>query len=156
MDLPSAEDDGDGTERLSKPAILPDEPGGPEGVACVEEPREDACPPDVLEFAEILDQHRLWLDSKEAAGTRGDLSGMNLARRDLTAVNLQGAQLNKTILRGADLSMANLRGANLVEADLREGRHRRRAGIRRGRDQESEKVESRRGHTHHHTDTPRS
>ncbi len=120
MDLPSADNDGDGTERLSKPAILPDEPAGPEGLACVEEPREDAWPPDVLEFAEILDQHRLWLDSKEAAGTRGDLSGMNLARRDLTAVNLQGAQLNKTILRGADLSMANLRGANLVEADLRE------------------------------------
>src|SRR5271165_755986 len=82
-----------------------------------QEPRQ---PTDLLEFAEILDQHRLWVDSNQKEGTCGDLSGMDLSGRDLTAVNLHGAQLNKTNLRGADLSMANLRGANLVEADLRE------------------------------------
>jgi uncharacterized protein YjbI with pentapeptide repeats len=89
----------------------------------VESPTEvvrESWPTDLLEFAEILDQHRVWLDTGGAEGSCGDLSGMNLAGRDLTAVNLQGAQLQKANLRGADLSMSNLRGANLAEADLRE------------------------------------
>jgi len=85
-----------------------------------EPPLQEAWPSDLLEFAEILDQHRLWVESAGKEGERGDLSGVNLSGRDLTGVNLQGAQLNKTILRGADLSMANLRGASLVESDLRE------------------------------------
>jgi uncharacterized protein YjbI with pentapeptide repeats len=75
---------------------------------------------DLLEFAEALDQHRLWVETAGKEGTRGDFNGANLAGADLTGVNLQGAQLHKTNLRGADLSMANLRAANLVEADLRE------------------------------------
>lgn len=75
---------------------------------------------DLLEFAEALDQHRLWVETGGQEGNRGDFSGANLSDADLTGVNLQGASLQKTILRGADLSMANLRGANLVEADLRE------------------------------------
>jgi uncharacterized protein YjbI with pentapeptide repeats len=77
-------------------------------------------PSGVLEFALILDQHRLWVESVGAQGECGDLSGLDLDGADLTAVNLQGAQLNKTNFRGADLSMANLRGASMVEADLRE------------------------------------
>jgi uncharacterized protein YjbI with pentapeptide repeats len=84
------------------------------------QPAHEPWPTDLLEFAEILDQHRLWVESSGREGERGDLSGVNLSGRDLTAVNLQGAQLNKTNLRNADLSMANLRGASLVEADLRE------------------------------------
>ena len=75
---------------------------------------------DLLEFAELLDQHRLWLESGGKEGARGDFSGVNLAEADLTGLNLQGALLQKVNLRGADLSMANLRGANLVEADLRD------------------------------------
>jgi uncharacterized protein YjbI with pentapeptide repeats len=75
---------------------------------------------DLLEFAEALDQHRLWVESAGREGMRGDFSGANLGDADLTGINLQGATLQKTILRGADLSMANLRVANLVEADLRE------------------------------------
>ncbi len=75
---------------------------------------------DLLEFAEALDQHRLWVETAGNEGTRGDFSGANLSDADLTGVNLQGACLQKTILRGADLSMANLRGANLAEVDLRE------------------------------------
>ena len=75
---------------------------------------------DLLIFAEVLDQHRQWVESGGTAGVRGDFAGADLAGADLTAVNLQGAQLPKVNLRGADLSMANLRGANLVEADLRE------------------------------------
>ena len=75
---------------------------------------------DLLEIAEALDQHRLWVESKGAEGVRGDFSGADLSGADLTAVNLQGAALQKTNLRGADLAMANLRGADLAEADLRE------------------------------------
>ena len=85
-------------------------------------PREEArdLKTELLEVAEALDQHRLWVESNGKEGIRGDFVGANLSDADLTAVNLQGADLTKVNLRGADLSMANLRGANLVEADLRE------------------------------------
>ena len=75
---------------------------------------------DLLEFAQALDQHRLWVESDGKEGIQGQFSGMDLTGADLTATNLQGADLQKVNLRGADLSMANLRNANLVEADLRE------------------------------------
>jgi uncharacterized protein YjbI with pentapeptide repeats len=74
----------------------------------------------LLEYAEILDQHRIWVETNGESGTRGEFSGVNLSHTDLTGANLQGAQLQKVNLRGADLSMANLRNTNLVEADLRE------------------------------------
>lgn len=74
----------------------------------------------LLEVAEALDQHRLWVESRGKEGVRADLSGANLAEADLTGANLQGVLLQKANLVGADLSMANLRNANLVEADLRE------------------------------------
>jgi uncharacterized protein YjbI with pentapeptide repeats len=83
-------------------------------------PASHAAPIDLLEVAEALDQHRLWVESGGAQGTRADLSGANLVDADLTGANLQGAQLQKANLRGADLSMANLRNTNLVEADLSE------------------------------------
>jgi len=75
---------------------------------------------DLLEVAEALDQHRLWVESGGEQGKCADLSGAKLVEADLTGANLQGAQLQKANFRGADLSMANLRNANLVEADLRE------------------------------------
>ena len=74
----------------------------------------------LLEFAEVLDQHRVWVESGGKEGIQGDLSGANLSEADLTGAVLQGAQMQKVRLRGADLSMANLRNANLVEADLRD------------------------------------
>jgi uncharacterized protein YjbI with pentapeptide repeats len=85
-------------------------------------PREEAhdLKTELLQVAEALDQHRLWVESNGEQGIRGDFAGANLSDADLTGVNLQSADLTKVNLRGADLSMANLRGANLVEADLRE------------------------------------
>ena len=74
----------------------------------------------LLEFAAVLDQHRVWVESGGKEGIQGDLSGANLSEADLTGAVLQGAQMQKVRLRGADLSMANLRKANLVEADLRD------------------------------------
>jgi uncharacterized protein YjbI with pentapeptide repeats len=74
----------------------------------------------LIEFAEVLDQHKLWVETGGESGRRADLSGINLANADLTGGNLQNAVLDKARLTGADLSMANLRGASLVRADLRD------------------------------------
>src|SRR5258707_4105847 len=71
-----------------------------------------------LEFASILDQHRIWVETGGEEGTKADLSGADLENADLTGVNLQSAVLQRANLRGADLSMANLRNASLVQADL--------------------------------------
>jgi uncharacterized protein YjbI with pentapeptide repeats len=73
----------------------------------------------LIELAQILDEHKMWVESGGEAGVKADLTGANLAGADLTGVNLQDATLTKTNLAAADLSMANLRGANLVHADLR-------------------------------------
>src|SRR5580658_8495007 len=74
----------------------------------------------LLDLAEILDQHKIWVESGGESGVKADLCGVNLAHADLTGVNLEGAFLQRATLTGADLSMANLRGASLVQADLRE------------------------------------
>jgi uncharacterized protein YjbI with pentapeptide repeats len=80
----------------------------------------DSGAPSLIELAEILDQHKIWVESGGESGTKADFCGMDLANADLTGVNLQGAHLHKANLRKADLSLANLRGASLVRADLRE------------------------------------
>src|SRR5258708_28065143 len=74
----------------------------------------------LLDLAEALDQHKIWVESGGESGIKADLCGVNLAHADLTGVNLQAAFLNKAYFRGADLSLANLRGASLVQADLRD------------------------------------
>jgi uncharacterized protein YjbI with pentapeptide repeats len=74
----------------------------------------------LLDLAEVLDQHKIWVESGGESGVKADLCGVNLAHADLTGVNLQGAFLNKANFRGADLSLANLRGASMVQADLRD------------------------------------
>jgi uncharacterized protein YjbI with pentapeptide repeats len=72
----------------------------------------------LLDLAEILDQHKIWVESGGESGVKADLCGVNLAKADLTGVNLQGAHLHRMNLVGADLSMANLRGASLVRSNL--------------------------------------
>ncbi|HEY2459676.1 MAG TPA: pentapeptide repeat-containing protein [Candidatus Acidoferrum sp.] len=72
----------------------------------------------LLDLAEILDQHKIWVESGGDSGVKADLCGVDLRRADLTGVNLEGAFLHQANLAGADLSMANLRGANLAQADL--------------------------------------
>ena len=73
----------------------------------------------LLDIAEILDQHKIWVETGGESGFKADLCGANLANADLTGVNLEGAFIQRANLTGADLSMANLRGASLVQADLR-------------------------------------
>ena len=72
----------------------------------------------LLDLAELLDQHKQWVESGGETGVKADLCGVNLAKADLTGVNLQGAHLHRVNLAGADLSMANFRGASLVRANL--------------------------------------
>ena len=78
---------------------------------------------------EILDQHKIWIESNGVQGKCADLEdarldGANLINADLEGAilciaNLQGANLNGAKLTGANLYGASLRGANLMGADLR-------------------------------------
>ena len=72
----------------------------------------------LIDLAEVLDQHKQWVESGGESGAKADLCGINLAKADLTGVNLQGAHLHRVNLTGADLSMANFRGASLVRSNL--------------------------------------
>jgi hypothetical protein len=65
------------------------------------------------ELKEILDQHKLWIETNGVQGTRADLHSANL-----TGANLTGANLYCAEFRGANLEGANLRGAYLHRANL--------------------------------------
>jgi Pentapeptide repeats (8 copies) len=82
---------------------------------------------------EILDLHKLCLDTDNKQGKFAFLANVNLANANLananlylvnledtnlTGANLSGANLEDTNLTGANLSGANLTGANLTGADL--------------------------------------
>ena len=78
---------------------------------------------------EILDQHKIWLDTNGVQGKRADLEGANLLGAKLKDADLEGANLlgadltdanlTDAILNCASLYRANLEGANLEGADLR-------------------------------------
>ena len=72
---------------------------------------------------EILDQHKLWLETNGVQGERADLTraylrGANLSDASLTGANLIGANLGYANFIGANLGYANLIGANLNRANL--------------------------------------
>ncbi|EOY5406179.1 pentapeptide repeat-containing protein [Cronobacter sakazakii] len=86
------------------------------------------------ELSKILDEHKVWVTSFGANGSKANLSGADLRGADLyganlygadlygadlSDANLYGADLYGANLRGADLYGANLRGANLSDANLR-------------------------------------
>lgn len=70
------------------------------------------------ELAEILERHKLWLDTEGEEGERADLQEANLRGANLQRADLQRANLQEADLRGAYLQWANLRGANLRGATL--------------------------------------
>ena len=75
------------------------------------------------ELKEILERHKLWLDSNEKKGKRADLSDADLTRAnlryaDLTGAYLTGSNLSRADLFFADLTRVDLSGANLTDADL--------------------------------------
>ena len=75
------------------------------------------------ELKNILDQHRLWIESSCKLGTRADLTDADLTDADLTEAdlkyaNLMNATLTNANLTGAYLKYATLTGANLTNANL--------------------------------------
>jgi len=80
------------------------------------------------ELKEILEQHRLWIETNKVQGKRATLHDSDLHGSDLTGANLEGASLYRanlyrTYLIGANLTgailyRANLTGANLYLANL--------------------------------------
>ncbi|EGT4373219.1 pentapeptide repeat-containing protein [Cronobacter malonaticus] len=72
------------------------------------------------ELSKILDEHKVWLISFGANGSKADLRGAKLRGANLRDANLFGANLCGADLCGADLRDANLRGAKLRGANLRD------------------------------------
>jgi uncharacterized protein YjbI with pentapeptide repeats len=68
---------------------------------------------DASKLKEILEQHKLWIETKGKQGTRA-----NLGHADLTGANLYGAYLGFAYLSFSNLRDANLGGALLEYADL--------------------------------------
>ena len=79
------------------------------------------------QLKEILEKHRLWLNSgrgeranlSDADLSYADLSYADLRSADLRSADLSYADLRSAYLRSADLRSANLRSAYLRSADLR-------------------------------------
>ena len=72
---------------------------------------------------DILEQHRLWIESNGVQGKcanlkDADLTGANLEDANLINANLSGAFLTGANLEGAFLTGANLEDANLINANL--------------------------------------
>jgi hypothetical protein len=72
---------------------------------------------------EILDQHKIWIESNGVQGKCADLEdarldGANLINADLEGANLCIADLIRANLTGAKLTGANLYGAYLCRANL--------------------------------------
>ena len=69
---------------------------------------------------ETLVNHKEWLDSHAAVGTKADLRNAKLQDTELIGVNLRYADLQDANLKSADLLLADLRDACLVRANLQE------------------------------------
>ena len=69
-------------------------------------------------LANILKNHKQWLETDRRSGDRAVLDGADLSRANLSGANLQEARLNEAKLSGANLSEANLCEAQLNRADL--------------------------------------
>src|SRR6266478_2303856 len=63
----------------------------------------------LLDLAEILDQHKIWVESGGESGVKADLCGVNLAKADLMGANLYGAE---------GLWFGRLGGTNLFDSVL--------------------------------------
>ena len=68
---------------------------------------------------EILESHKLWLDTYGKKGVKAELRGADLQGAILQGADLQGADRRGAVLRGADLQGADLQGAILQDAILR-------------------------------------
>ena len=63
------------------------------------------------ELKQVLDKHKLWLETRFDIVTKGEMADLTSA--DLTDANLTGANLRGAYLIGAYLTSADLRGAKI-------------------------------------------
>ena len=68
---------------------------------------------------EILEQHKLWLETNGVQGERANLVNANLNGANLGYANLRGANLSSAKFSDADLTHANLIDADFFYANLR-------------------------------------
>ena len=68
---------------------------------------------------QVLDQHKLWLETNGVQGQYANLRGANLEAANLSGADLRYANLTGADLRHVNLYYANLTDANLTGADLR-------------------------------------
>lgn len=73
---------------------------------------------DVYQREEVLEDHRVWLESDEEKGRRADFSRMALDFIDLSKADLRRASFQGASLIGTDFREARLQGACLIAADL--------------------------------------
>ena len=73
---------------------------------------------DQIKIKNILDIHKLWLDSNKQKGIRANLACANLRYANLTDADLTDAYLFRANLTDANLTGANLTGADLDSANL--------------------------------------
>ena len=71
------------------------------------------------ELSKILDEHKVWVTSFGANGSKANLRDADLRDADLRGADLRGADLRGADLCDADLCDADLCGADLCGADLR-------------------------------------
>ena len=71
-----------------------------------------------MNLDEILEQHKLWLDSDGIEGERAYLPDANFTGADLRNANFTGADLTDAKLTGADLNHADLTDARISEKNL--------------------------------------
>ncbi|WP_267345956.1 MULTISPECIES: pentapeptide repeat-containing protein [unclassified Gilliamella] len=72
-----------------------------------------------MNIREILEQHKIWIDSLGRKGIKANLRSANLDSAYLGHANLRGANLDCAYLVHADLRGADLSGAYLIDAYLR-------------------------------------
>ena len=71
------------------------------------------------EIKDVLQKHKLWIDTHGKEGERAKLNYVDLSYVDLSYADLRYAILSYANLNGANLSYADLRYADLRYADLR-------------------------------------
>lgn len=70
------------------------------------------------EIKEIINKHKLWLNSNGVEGVKANFSNTDLSGIDLKNINLSNADFSNSILSHVDFTNSNLSGANLSNADL--------------------------------------
>jgi len=64
------------------------------------------------EYEQILQEHRVWLQSAGQKGKRADLTGVDLSGLEITEGDLRGAQLERTIFSNSEIRLGDFRAAD--------------------------------------------